>query len=135
MNDDSVDLSAPELTKQIIPCKIDLDNIIDGQPSTESFTRVKSCMIIHTRDNTAFCNICQDFEVKREKQAVIKQRHLNTPAKQFAPLSQTHRHRVELALKQKRATTKNLNKEIARMKKEILSKGILESRDMSNDLK
>ena len=48
-----------------------------------------------------------------------KERKLQTPAKLNAPLSKTHRQKVELALKEERKKTSSLKKQIEQMKKEI----------------
>eukprot|EP00794_Sanderia_malayensis_P012424 gene12424-13709_t len=112
--------STSELTSQVIPCHIDLGNFTDGTPClNELVSRVKTCMIVHSKENSDSCSNCAAFEVKSKKKAASRQQRLNTPAKPFAPLSRTNRQCVELALMQERAKTNMLKRTLPDYKNAI----------------
>ena len=101
------------------------------------FVRYRSCIIMHKREDSDSCGSCEAFRVEIKKKAVRSQQklhqHLNTPAKPCAPLSKTHRQRVELALKQERLKASKCKKDLELMKSEIMAKGIEVSQEMSDD--
>ena len=69
--------------------------------------------------NDINCKHCTKFITQYGKQNRIKEAIVNTPAKRKAPLTKNHPNRVQLALKQERATSAELQKAIIKMKKYI----------------
>ena len=83
-----------------IPQKVNLTSLLDGGPTeVKKYFRARDCSIFlnHSSPNEKkICDRCDKLEAKEEKERVKKEKKNNTPAKRNAPLSKTHRHRVEL---------------------------------------
>ena len=91
-----------------VPCEVDLNLLEDGCPvQGKIYYRAKDCnILLHPSLNKKSCERCIQLESKAEKCRIKQQKNINTPAQKNAPLSQTHRHRLELALKTERAAHK-----------------------------
>ena len=120
--------------KHIVPSKVDTSVIPDGCPTQQipkTYFRSKNCMVLLKPSSEILCTKCDN--VRRTEARDLKRKSTvdNTPAHKFAPLTQTSKHRVELALKEERKAHKRT---IKRMQKEIASKGVkLNSPEISDD--
>ena len=93
----------------------------------ENKMRHKNCILL-TEKEVEQCAPCSIISNRKDYS------NINVPAKPKAPLSQTHPHRVALALQNERAKTKKLEKEIEKMKKQIKEIGIDVSAEFEGDL-
>ena len=96
------------------------------------YSRAKDCYVfVKELARKKSCDRCEKLELKEVKERVKKEKIINAPAKRNAPLSKTHRHRVELALKVERAAHKT---DIERMQKEIENASIpLQNEGLNTD--
>ena len=116
-----------------IPCLVNVTSLLDGSPTeVKIYSRAKDYYVfVKDLARKKSCDRCEKFELKEVKERVKKEKIINTPAKRNAPLSKTHRHRVELALKVERAAHKT---DIERMQKEIENASIpLQNEGLNTD--
>ena len=119
-----------------IPCLVNVTSLLDGSPTEmKIYSRAKDCYVfVKDLARKKSCDRCGKLELKELKEVkerVKKEKIINTPAKRNAPLSKTHRHRVELALKVERAAHKT---DIERMQKEIENASIpLQNEGLNTD--
>ena len=84
--------------------------------------------------NDLNCKKCTKFVRQYEKQNRAKEAIVNTPAKRNAPLTKTHPNRVQLALKEERAKSAELQKTINKMRKEIQCGSVKVDDKLATDL-
>lgn len=114
-----------DAVKQNIPLHTDLKTMVAGSPNaSKTYYRAPTCCILLCIDDDKICNDCKQHIVNIKKKEQRKERQINTPAKPNAPLSQTHRRKIESALKEERNKTNKLNKEIRKMKEQISTMGV-----------
>ena len=101
-----------------IPYLVNVTSLLDGSPTeVKIYSTAKYCYVfVKELARKKSCDRCEKLKLKEVKERAKKEKIINTPAKRNAPLSKTHRHRVELALKVERAAHKT---DIERMQKEI----------------
>ena len=105
-----------------LPSEIDIDNILNIPNQAKNYKRTNDCEMLIS--NGMNCKNCTKFVIQYEKQNRAKEAILKTPAKRNAPLKKTHPNRVQLALKDERTKSAELQKTIEKMKKEIQSKSV-----------
>ena len=71
----------------------------------KQFNRPNDCLVLHKDIENCVC--CRKFVVMQDRQKISQSKHLNTPARPNAPLSNTHPYRVKLALQQERLKQEN----------------------------
>jgi altronate dehydratase len=135
MCDGVTGISSELLISHSLPVDLNIENTVEDnwQSMAKQYKRTKNCLVIF--ENVGYCcNNCEDFITMVKKNELKVNKKLNTPAKLNAPLNNTHKNRVRLALQQERLKNKELELEIEYMKKQIKTKGIEIKPEMANDL-
>ena len=115
----------------IIPI-VDDDNDDDDDPYPSlNYIRSTKCYVL--TEASARCGPCLAAEkiLVREKNSAKAK--LVVPAKNKAPLSMTHRSRIEAALVEKRIENKELKTEVALLRKEIEKNSVAVDEQLSSD--
>ena len=115
-----------------MPCEIDIDNILNSPNQAKNYRRPNDCELMLLNDLN--CKKCTKFVKQYEKQNRAKEAIVNTPVKRNAPLTKTHPNRVQLALKEERAKSAELQKTIDKMRKEIQCGSVKVDDKLATDL-
>lgn len=128
--------SNEETVSHVCTLSFDKNNIVYGSPQSKIFYRAPTCsVLIPTNDKkTDKCQNCVKVGVNVAKKLSKQEKNLNTPAHPFAPLSRTHKRKIELALLEERQKVKTLTNEVDRMKAEIATNGISIDSTLANDI-
>lgn len=118
----------------VIPLNSETTSILDGTPVlVKTIKRSKDCSVLIAEQEKKLCCNCKSFSEGEERKKVANVKLLKSPLNSKAPLSVVNRSRIELALKDERKHSKKLEKQVSKMKQQILDIGIEVSQDLSND--
>ena len=117
-----------------IPLVRNFDQLATG-PNQEIFYRDAGCQVALADRLSNICKNCQDFgkKIHQSESRILK--NINKPAKKNAPLSVTHRKKVELALIEERQKNKAMAKQIEQMQKEISANSLNVDKTLADDMK
>ena len=124
--------NAKAVRDHIIPLKRDLSaEVVPGSSNDiEMYRRAPSCYVL--LNDSDMCPECDKTvkKCKQQEQRILK--NISKPAKKNAPLSATHRKKVELALIEERKKNKALLKE--KIDNEIAQKSVKIDKDIAGDI-
>lgn len=127
-------ISNESTISHICTLALDFNNILPGSPlRVETFNRSQGCCILMPKTEQK-CLCCVKLEADIAKKAKRHEKNLNIPASSSAPLSRTHKRKIELALIEERNKSKQMTNEIEAMQKQISQLGITVDSTLANDI-
>ena len=109
-------------------------NLVDVSPvQAKIYIHSLECLVL-IKEIEGKCNECKMYERRITKQNEKLKCIIETPAKLKAPLNKTHPLKIQLALQNERIKNKQLEQEIAKLRREIQTQSFEISKNLSEDV-